>query len=176
VRILRCFLAIELSNDLKENLNKLSEQFNLKGIKLVEKENLHVTVKFLGDIDDEKLEELINLDLKIEKVVSEIKTVSTFPNEEYIRVLWVGATNLQKTFIKIDEKLHKLGFKKEKSYEPHITLGRVKFIESQSRDKLKNLLLKNKHVDFGKIEINSISLMKSTLTPDGPKYEVIKKW
>ncbi|MBA2862775.1 RNA 2',3'-cyclic phosphodiesterase [Methanococcus maripaludis] len=173
---MRCFLAIELKSELKDILENLKKQFNLKGIKTVEKENLHITVKFLGDVDDKKLEEILESDLKIEKVISEIKGVGTFPNEEYIRVIWVGTTNLEEIFKNIDEKLFKLGFKKEKSYDPHITLGRVKFIENDSKETLKNLIEKNKHVDFGKVEINSISLMKSTLTKEGPVYETVKKW
>jgi 2'-5' RNA ligase len=69
-----------------------------------------------------------------------------------------------------------LGFKKEKSYDPHITLGRVKFIENDSKETLKRLIEKNKHINFGKIEINSVSLMKSTLTKKGPVYETVKRW
>uniref|UniRef100_A9A6B3 RNA 2',3'-cyclic phosphodiesterase n=1 Tax=Methanococcus maripaludis (strain C6 / ATCC BAA-1332) TaxID=444158 RepID=A9A6B3_METM6 len=173
---MRCFLAIELNSNLKENLENLKKQFNLKGIKTVEKENLHITVKFLGDVDDKKLEEILESNLKIKKVISEIKGVGTFPNEEYIRVIWVGTTNLEETFKNIDEKLFKLGFKKEKSYDPHITLGRVKFIENDSKETLQKLIEKNKHVNFGKIEINSVSLMKSNLTKEGPVYETVKRW
>ncbi|ABR55378.1 2'-5' RNA ligase [Methanococcus vannielii SB] len=173
---MRCFLAFELPNELKEKLNGLKSNFNFKGIKLVETENLHITVKFLGDIDDKTLEKVINSDLSINKVFSEIKGIGTFPNSEYVKVIWVGSTNLQKTMSNIDNKLFNLGFKKEKTYEPHITIGRVKYLENDLKENLREIINKNSYVDFGKIEINSISLMKSILTPNGPKYEVIKKW
>jgi len=171
---MRCFLAIELSKDIKEKLEELKSHFKMKGIKLVEKENLHITVKFLGDIDKEIVEKIKNLDLSIKPVKSDIKYIGVFPNENYIRVIWVGATNLISIFKEIDRKLSELGFKKEKDYVPHITIGRVKFIENKKL--LKNKIDKYKNVELGELEVKNIVLMKSELTREGPIYKVIKKW
>lgn len=171
---MRCFLAIELSEDIKEKLEELKSHFKMNGIKLVEKENLHITVKFLGDIDKEIVERIKNLDLSIKPVKSDIKYIGVFPNENYIRVIWVGATNLMPIFKEIDKKLSELGFKKEKDYIPHITIGRVKFIENKKF--LKSKIDKYKNVELGKLEVKNIVLMKSELTKEGPIYEVIKRW
>ncbi len=171
---MRCFLAIELSKDIKEKLEELKSHFKMNGIKLVEKENLHITVKFLGDIDKEIVEKIKNLDLSIKPVKSSIKYIGVFPNENYIRVIWVGATNLISIFKEIDKKLSELGFKKEKDYVPHITIGRVKFIENKKL--LKNKIDKYKNVELGELEVKNIVLMKSELTKEGPIYKVIKKW
>ncbi|AEH07451.1 RNA 2',3'-cyclic phosphodiesterase [Methanothermococcus okinawensis] len=171
---MRCFLAIELNEDIKEKLKELSSHFKINGIKLVKMDNLHITVKFLGDIDEEMIEKIKNLDLSIKPVKSDIKHIGVFPNENYIRVIWVGVTNLIPIFKKIDEKLSELGFKKEKDYIPHITIGRVKFIKDKKL--LKNKIDKYKHTELGTIEVKNIVLMKSELTREGPIYEVIKKW
>jgi len=171
---MRCFLAIELDEDIKEKLEELKSHFKMKGIKLVEKDNLHITVKFLGNIDEEMVEKIKNLDLSIEPIKSDVKGMGVFPNENYIRVIWLGATNLVDLFKEIDEKLSDIGFKKEREYVPHVTIGRVKFIENKKA--LKDKIEKHRKIDIGEFEVRSIKLMKSTLTPNGPIYEVIKEW
>lgn len=171
---MRCFLAIELNENIKEKLEELKSQFKMKGIKLVEKENLHITVKFLGDIDDKMVKKIKNLDLSIEPIKSDIKYVGVFPNENYMRVIWIGATNLIPVFKEIDKKLSELGFKKEKDYVPHITIGRVKYIGDKKI--LKSKIDKYKNIELGTLEVKSIVLMKSELTKEGPIYNVIKKW
>ena len=96
--------------------------------------------------------------------------VGVFPNENHIRVIWVGlkpeepVLELQK---EIDDNLKKL-FKKEKNFKSHLTLARVKYIDDKESfiNKLKKIKTENK-----KIDINNFKLIKSTLTKDGPIYE-----
>ena len=171
---MRCFLAIELDNNIKEKLEELKSNFKMNGIKLVEKDNLHITVKFLGDIDEEIVEKIKNLDLSIKPVKSDVKYMGVFPNENYIRIIWVGATKLIPIFKEIDKKLSEMGFKKEKDYIPHITIGRVKF--TKDKKLLKSKIDKYKNVELGTLEVKNIVLMKSELTKEGPIYEVIKRW
>ena len=171
---MRCFLAIELNDDIKEKLEELKSHFKMKGIKLVEKENFHITVKFLGDIDEEMVDKIKNLDLSIKPVKSDVKYMGVFPNENYIRVIWIRATKLIPIFNEIDKKLSELGFKKEKDYVPHITIGRVKF--TKDKNLLKAKIEKYRKIDIGTLEVKNIVLMKSELTKEGPIYEVIKKW
>ena len=71
---MRLFLAIDIPENLKEEVAKFQEQFKIKGIKLVEKENLHITVKFLGEVDEEKLKEILDLDLSIQPIKIKLKT------------------------------------------------------------------------------------------------------
>ncbi|MBW9221347.1 RNA 2',3'-cyclic phosphodiesterase [Methanothermococcus sp. SCGC AD-155-M21] len=171
---MRCFLAIELSEDIIEKLEDLKRDFNLEGIKLVERENLHITVKFLGDVGEKTLEKIINMELSIRSIKSHMGNLGVFPNEDYIRVIWVGASNLVPLFEKIDNKLLDLNFKREREYIPHITIGRVKFIKNKKL--LKDRINKHKDVDLGVLNVNSIVLMKSTLSKVGPIYKVIKRW
>ncbi len=173
---MRLFLAIDIPEEIKEEISKFQGQLKMKGIKLVEKENLHITVKFLGEIDEETLKEILNLDLSIQPVKIKLKTLGTFPNSNYIRVIWIGVynENLIEIFKEVDKKLSNLGFKREGEYVPHLTIGRVKFIDNKK--KLKDRIEKYKDVDFGEFEAQHIKLYKSTLTPNGPIYEVIKEW
>ncbi|AEF97122.1 RNA 2',3'-cyclic phosphodiesterase [Methanotorris igneus] len=171
---MRCFIAIDLPEEIKDKIEEVKKHFKIKGIKLVEKENLHITIKFLGEIDEEIVEKIKNLDLSISPIKVKIKNIGVFPNENYIRVIWLGATNLVDLFKEVDEKLSEIGFKKEREYVPHVTIGRVKFIENKKA--LKDKIEKHRKIDIGEFEVKSIKLMKSTLTPNGPIYEVIKEW
>ncbi|HIP16604.1 MAG TPA: RNA 2',3'-cyclic phosphodiesterase [Methanothermococcus okinawensis] len=171
---MRCFLAIELSDEIVEELENLKSNFKIEGIKLVERENLHITVKFLGEIEEKTVEDIKNMDLSIEPVESHIGGLGVFPNENYIRVIWVGASNLVPLFEEVDMKLQGLNFKKEREYVPHITIGRVKFLKDKKI--LKERIKKYRDVDIGTLYVDSIVLMKSTLTRSGPIYNVLKRW
>ncbi len=173
---MRVFLAIDIPKEIKEKIYNFQKNFKIKGIKLVERENLHITVKFLGEVNEKLLNNILDLDLSIQPINIHLKNLSTFPNENYIRVIWIGAygENLIDTFKYVDNKLYKLGFKKEKNYIPHLTIGRVKFIDNKKL--LKDKIEKYKNIDFGYFVADSIKLYKSTLTPTGPIYEIIKEW
>ncbi|MBW9223184.1 RNA 2',3'-cyclic phosphodiesterase [Methanothermococcus sp. SCGC AD-155-E23] len=171
---MRCFLAIELSEEIVEGLEDLKRNFRIEGIKLVERENLHITVKFLGEIGEETVEDIKGMDLSLEPVESRIGGLGTFPNENYIRVIWVGASNLEPLFEEVDRRLEDLNFKREREYIPHITIGRVKFLKNKRL--LKERIRKYRDVDIGTLYVESIVLMKSTLTRSGPIYEVLKRW
>ncbi|WP_048203614.1 RNA 2',3'-cyclic phosphodiesterase [Methanocaldococcus infernus] len=171
---MRAFLAIDIPKDIKEEIYKFQKNFKIRGIKLVEKQNLHITVKFLGEIDEETLNKILNLDLRIEPRTVKLEGLGVFPNPNYIRVIWIGVQGLVELFKEIDEKLHSLGFEKEKSYVPHLTIGRVKFIDNKKE--LRERIEKFEDINFGTFTVDKIKLYKSTLTPMGPIYEVIREW
>ena len=173
---MRLFIAIEIPEDVKEHLVKIQENIDTtkNKIRLVNKGSMHLTLKFLGEVQPNKLgdikDDLKQITFKPFSVV--LDTIGVFPSEDYIRVVWVGlkpeepVLELQKN---IDENLKKL-FKKEKDFKPHLTIARVKYIEDESSfiSKLKSIKIESK-----KIEVNNFKLVKSTLTPKGPVYEAI---
>ncbi len=171
---MRCFIAIDLDKSLKLKLRDI--QRKLEGdIKIVPQENLHITLKFLGNVNENKITQIKNIIKntcsKFKKFQMNIKGIGCFPNNNYIRVVWAGAES--KTFydiaVAIDNKLKELGFEKEKNHAPHITLARVK----SANHNIKEILEKFKNTDFGILIVSEISLFKSTLTKDGSVYEKI---
>ncbi len=171
---MRCFIAIDIeSNKINEIINELRRY---GGIKVVEPENIHITLKFLGEINNRTAEKICNIMHKLfneeKKFEIHIGNLGVFPNERYIRVLWIGIkknkeriVDLQKT---LDNELSKLGFKKENKYEPHITIARIK--SPAGRKVAQDFLYKLKNVDIGSYIIDEIKLKKSTLTREGPIY------
>ncbi len=136
--------------------------------------NLHLTIKFLGELDDKKInqikEALTNIKFKPQTV--SIAESGVFPSEDYIRVVWVGikpAGKIAELQQKIESSLAEPGIKKDnRKFAAHITLGRVKFVKDK-----KVLMERIKSIDIKTEEfiLDSFKLKKSTLTKQGPVYE-----
>lgn len=180
---MRAFLAVDLNESLKENVLKVQEK--LEGanarVKFVENENLHFTCKFFGEISDNKAEQIkkaiLNKINNYDTFKINIKGTGVFPNLGYIRVIWLGLEDghyFSKILKDLDEEFNNLGFKKERSYTPHLTIGRVK--GAQNKETLKSLIKELKDVDIGSMDVTKLSLKKSELTPKGPIYTTVEEF
>jgi 2'-5' RNA ligase len=141
-------------------------------VKWVAKENLHITLKFLGETDKRN-----EIEKKIEEIKDRfypfdvhLKDIGAFPSPKRAKILWVGVKdgmdNLIELFRAIDNKTAELGFEKEtRKFTPHITFARVK--------KGKYSLPENIEFSFAPFPVNEITLFKSTLTPKGAVYETL---
>jgi len=171
---MRAFIAIEMPEEIKEILLEAQEQINTEKAKIRPAKAFHLTLKFLGEVEEKKIEEIKSAlkEIKFKKFNTSLTNIGVFPDENYIRVVWVGLddseskiTNLQK---EIDSEIELLGFKKDTRFHPHLTLARVKFVEDKERF-IKNLKeIKIKKESF---QITEFKLIKSVLTPEGPIYE-----
>ncbi len=174
---MRLFIAIEIPKDLKKELIEL--QTTLKDVFLGSwvGDKLHLTLKFLGEVEDKKanaIKDALNK-IRFSEFEMSLKGLGAFPSEEHIRVLWVGADKgdeeakeIQKS---VETELEKLGFEKEhRDYTNHLTLCRVKRADKQIA---KDVFKKYKNTEFGTFAVDTISLIKSTLTPKGPIYEPV---
>jgi len=176
----RGFIAVEIPSNKKiQDLENAITQTQAN-VKLVELHNIHITLKFLGDVPDHQTD-------SIEKImVSSVQNMKTFqltlgntgvfPNTNYMKILWIGIQDnntLSAIASALEKGLEPLGFPKEKrTFSPHLTLGRVRTAEH--KDKLIAVLERYAHEQFGEYTINAIQLKKSDLTPKGPIYTTIK--
>lgn len=177
----RGFIAIDI-NATPNILKFLKDIANSNAdVKLVEPQNIHITLKFLGDVQEDKIndiEQIMKDSVKeIEPFTIKLSETGVFPNQNYIRVVWIGIKDAEaiETIVRsIDERLSQLGFKKEKrGFSAHLTIGRVKTAKN------KQLLLKAienyKDFEFSTQDVNSIKLKKSDLTPKGPIYTTLNE-
>ena len=167
---MRLFIAIDF-NELRDYFIGLQKLLP-KNARLSLTKTFHLTLKFLGEVQPDNADRIIDIlkKIKFESFFVHLDSVGIFPTENYIRVVWVGLKPEEKILElqkKIDESLNKL-FKKEKDFKAHITLARVKYPEDKKQflEQLKKIEIENK-----KIEIKDFRLVKSTLTPSGPVYE-----
>ena len=176
----RGFIAIEVKSfpKLIEFENELKKSGAI--IKLVEPENIHITLKFLGDTDSEFIDQIEEIIKKAVQNVKEfkitLKEVGVFPNQNYIKVIWIGINDKEKLSEiskKIDEGCSKIGFEKEKRrFSTHLTIGRVK--SAKNKQNILKILEKYKDTVFGEVLVNKIILKKSELTSEGPIYTNIR--
>jgi len=173
---IRTFIAVEIGS--LEPLVNLEQALRDTGadLKLVEPENIHVTLKFLGPTPEDKVDEIIEIINECSSGVPPfnlvLKGAGAFPNLNYLKVLWVGLENYE-PLVPIaqclDVSLTRLGFKAEKrGFKPHITLARVK--TRKKKNAIKDLLVKHKSMEFAEVNVNSIKLKKSILDSTGPTY------
>ena len=184
---IRSFIAMELEDP--ETINKIQAFYprlkqNQQDLKTVKPENLHMTVKFLGNIPEplaqkiyKILREEINEDLFQGKTLEyRLKGVGQFNKYSILWIKLVGNVQfLQIVKDTIENSLNeKLNIEKDKrtKFKPHLTIGRLKKnkINYKTFDSFKNLIQENKDLEFGTFTINQIKLKKSVLTPTGPFY------
>jgi 2'-5' RNA ligase len=182
---IRIFIAINLDSEIIEYLNSLQNNFNASGLKIkwVEKNNLHITIKFLGFVSLNQIELLKPVLKEISNQFSPFliqlsSDVGVFPNFKMPRIIWVGIkegrNELKELYDCIELNLFTKGFPREdKNFSNHITIGRVKFITDKN-----NFILLLKSINIKKLsqKVNSIELMESKLTPNGPIYSIAAKF
>lgn len=178
---IRCFIAVDIPASIKKDISDLVDFLKKHDadIKWVSADNLHITLKFLGNTP-EKL--ITGIRDKIYSVVKsyqpfyiKIKGTGVFPNNKYPRVCWIGIQypdiflKLQKD---IDKSLKQLGFKEDdRDFKPHLTIGRIR-----SQKGISNIIKEldnNSLKDFGDVSVDSIKIMRSILKPGGSEYSCL---
>jgi 2'-5' RNA ligase len=167
---MRLFVAIPLPEEVIAELKRMQAALDMFGIRHVK--DFHLTLKFLGDVPDKKLEILRQklMEVQFQPFNAELAEIGVFPNKDYIKVIWAGVKaeqvyNLQK---EIEHKLETMGWGREKDFKLHLTLARVNFIKDRLALAQKLETLKIKQITF---MVTEFQLIKSTLTPQGPIYE-----
>jgi len=181
----RTFIAVNLNKEIREHLASLQNILNIPEtkIKWVEKDNLHLTMKFLGYISLEQTQliksELKEISNRCSPIIIKLSSnIGIFPTYKMPRIIWVGikegTNDLKEIYNSIENNLSNKGFPREnKDFSSHITIGRVKFI----RDKANFIqILKRIEVNNLTHEVNSIDLMESKLTPNGPIYNIAARF
>ena len=181
--LIRSFIAIEVSNP--SVLQEISEaQRVLLGtgadLKAVEPQNIHVTLKFLGDIELSQVDGVYEVMKKISVKSFEIefKGLGVFPSLSRMNVIWVGITRgyekLSRIAAELDEGLKPLGFQPEnRKFSAHLTIIRVK--SQRNREALASEAEKFTDREFGVVAADSLKLKKSVLTPQGPIYSTLRE-
>lgn len=185
-RRLRTFIAVDLGKTLRDRLVSLQENLARAGadVKWVEVENLHITLLFLGEVDERELPALcraVSVECgRHERFTLGIQTVGTFPNPRRPRVVWAGAGEGTPELIALhdalESPLQELGCyrREERQYKPHVTLGRVK--SDGSAEALAAILLKKANWNAGtEVEVQEVLVMSSMLTKQGPEYAILSR-
>ncbi|MBU0627728.1 MAG: RNA 2',3'-cyclic phosphodiesterase [Nanoarchaeota archaeon] len=172
---MRLFIAIDF-DEIKANLSEIQSKIDTSLAKLNPSSAFHLTLKFLGEIGDDKVD-LIKQKLssvKFNQFQLTTSSIGVFPYEEFIKVIWLGVKpdeQVKELQNNIENELKEFNFKKDFDFHPHITLARVKFVKDKSG---LNKNLKDIKIEPKTITVDNFRLVKSTLTQEGPVYEDVE--
>ena len=180
---IRSFIAIELPDELKRELTKLEAQLKANDtpfVKWVDPSGIHLTLKFLGNVNLKQIEEIVRAMEKAVVGISpfrlEVKDLGVFPGPARVRVVWVGLGDDLDTLTRLQERIEAnvspLGFPPEgRPFSPHLTLARVREEATpQERESLGQLITVTKAALSFSFTVTSLSLMRSILSREGALY------
>jgi 2'-5' RNA ligase len=182
----RSFVAIELPDELKRALTRLQEQLKSgrqTSVKWVDPYSIHLTLKFLGNIGTDMVGKITGALEEASRGISpfhlEAKGLGVFPSLKRVQVVWVGITGevgrLSQLHHNIESSLSTMGFVPEsRSFAPHLTLARLRDrVTPDERQSLGQLIASTSFDTAYSLPVDSINLMRSQLTREGPIYSRI---
>ncbi|MCX8176448.1 MAG: RNA 2',3'-cyclic phosphodiesterase [Candidatus Bathyarchaeota archaeon] len=181
VELVRSFISIDVTDEgLIGKIVQIQNMLKETGgdLKLVEPENLHLTLRFLGEIPRSLLEEVCKeiSNVKFKPFKLRFKGLGVFPSLNRINVVWVGVSEgwdeVKEVAEKVNVTLKKLSLPSDKKeFSPHLTVARVK--SSRNRDKIAEIVKRFSDYDFGLFIVNCVRVKKSILMSKGPQYSTI---
>ena len=184
---LRTFIAVDFPIEIKAKIEEITTYFKTqlpsKVIKWVDANNMHLTLKFMGETPANQLEPIKRA---MQQVVNTfpifeiaIENLGMYPNAKKPRVVWLGISgekNLISLHKQIDQALKEIGIQPERRpFSPHLTVGRVRrSVDPESVIIVGKTLSEFKVSTLGRVTINEVVYYQSELTPQGPNYTILQ--
>ncbi len=179
--VLRIFIAVDIDDPiLISRVERVKEAIIGTGVpmKPVEAENLHITLRFIGEVPRGTVEEIARIlkGVEFRQFRLVLRGLGAFPSAYRPRVVWIGvaegAEELRAIRDQIERELRGLGVRPERqAFHPHLTLARIKGTRNISR--LVRLLEEMRDIEVGEMTVKSVRLKRSILTRQGPIYETL---
>ncbi|MFB6184526.1 MAG: RNA 2',3'-cyclic phosphodiesterase [Haloarculaceae archaeon] len=153
------------------------------GLSFTDPEQAHVTLKFLGDVDDDRVPALLEelraavADSGVDPFEARFGGLGVFPSLEYISVVWLGVREggdaMTRLHEAIEDRTVAMGFDPEDhAFTPHVTLARME--HAGGKERVQDVI-RNRDPDVGRLQVEEIRLTESTLTPSGPEYRTVER-
>ncbi|MFH1064266.1 MAG: RNA 2',3'-cyclic phosphodiesterase [Candidatus Woesearchaeota archaeon] len=174
---MRLFIAFDVPEEVSESLFAVQKALDFDG-KSTKPKEFHLTLKFFGEVDEEKLSILIDglSGITFKSFEAQLSEVGVFPDKNDPKVVWAGLRPHDAICVlqqQVDTAMQKLGFEPDKRFHPHLTLARIKFIKDKAEF---SEMLDSLKLEPLKFTVGSLKLFKSTLTPEGPVYDVLREF
>jgi 2'-5' RNA ligase len=182
--LIRSFLAIEIPRTILKKIEEVEEDLKSSraDVRWVSPEKIHLTLKFFGNIDESRIEPIIQSIEGPTRIASpiplKVRGVGAFPHVKNPRVIWMGLVDGKEVLAyfqkQLERELEKIGFEpEERAFHPHLTLGRMK--SSKGREALAGRMERHKEEEFGDFQVERVVLFKSDLKPTGPIYTPLRE-
>ncbi len=175
--LLRVFIAVDITDDrVRRSVQEVQQKLVEAGadVKLVEPENLHITLRFIGEVSKSVVDQIAQKmrDLRYKCFQIRIKGLGVFPSISSPRVVWAGvvdgASELVELHNIVEQLVGRYGVKDERQFVPHLTIARVR--SSRNRHVIADLVREYEGFEFGSQSVSEVKLKRSVLTPSGPIY------
>lgn len=172
---MRLFIAIEVPEELKDYIKILQDKLKTGFVRATYPKEYHITLLFIGEVAESSLSEIRARlkEVKFNKLNLALTDIGTFPNINYIRVVWLGIKEEGKLSKLAEDISVALDKKPDKRFHSHLTLARIKNIVDTGAFKE---VIVNIKTEFKVFEADSFKLIKSTLEKEGPVYEVLEEF
>lgn len=179
---MRTFVSIDLDG-LADRVREAQEPFDRAGVRPIDPEGAHVTLKFLGEVAEERVPELTEAlaeavqSAGVAPFTASFEGYGVFPSPDYIRVIWLGVDDggaeMTRLAAAIEDRFEALGFDREDhEFTPHVTIARM----DDAREKAHvQEVVEERHPEVGSLAVTEVRLTKSTLTDAGPEYETVAR-
>jgi 2'-5' RNA ligase len=171
---IRSFIAVDIPDAMRDDVARIQREIAMEGLRFVRPELVHVTLKFLGDVPQEKLGDIMKAlqSVRVEPFDARLKGMGAFPGRS-IRVVWLGLEgNFKELYKSVEGSLSHFGFERDdRGFSPHVTIARVSRPSPDISMKLSRKISQIGDTDLGSFHVDHFLLKKSTLTRGGPIYE-----
>jgi len=183
---MRCFISAELPENIKKQIEEIQKSFDVnKSIRFTSKNNMHITLRFLGNIDSNTVKDI---ECALEKKLADIRApeisiegIDTFPDPKHIRGVWLNLTSRELKNIKKDidniEDMKRCMLDTYKTYKIHATLLRTGKTNTETQESIiRNIEYINNNIKKIDFAIDRIDLKRSELKESGPVYTTIRSY
>ncbi|WP_226004954.1 RNA 2',3'-cyclic phosphodiesterase [Natrinema salinisoli] len=182
---MRLFVSVDLPDDLADAVADLQAEFDgASGLNVTDPEQAHVTMKFLGEVDEDRVPDLERElaaavdDAAVEPFTARYGGLGVFPSLDYISVVWLGVEDggaeLTRLHEAIEDRTTAMGFEAEDhDFTPHVTLARM---EHAGGKDLVQELVQERDPTIGETRVDEVRLTESTLTDEGPVYSTVESF
>jgi len=169
---MRCFIGVTISETIKNGFTDLQNSLRISGVNVIPSSKLHITLKFMGELTEREVKDVIKKLNKINFPCFEINVcgVGVFPNSKSPRIFWAGIKSEKLTQL---TKIIYSELKLTEEFKFHITLARIKKQSGEITKLISHNLRKFQNYEFGKYLTKDIKLIKSELTQMGSVYSII---
>jgi len=181
---MRLFVSVDLDG-LAADVERVQDLLaDASGLRLTDPEQAHLTLKFLGDTDPDRVPALTEeLELAVEEsgvepFRTEFSGLGVFPSLDYISVVWLGVPEGSESFVRLHEAIEDrttaMGFDPEEhEFTPHVTLARM---DHAGGKELVQSVVSERDPDVGEMTVDAVRLTESELTQSGPEYSTVEEF
>lgn len=174
---------MDFPEDIQRKVADVQRRFIDYDVKLVNPRLIHVTIKFLGDIDEKRVDAISDAlqNINAHPFDAEINGIGVFPDVHHINVIWVGVNpsipqHFEELHSAVERALSPFEIRADgRKFTAHATLARVKRLPPVQKRSLTNAIRELSDISLGRMRVDHIKLKKSTLTSDGPIYETLSE-